>query len=146
MNRLRRAGLSFVSAITAELLVAAVLAARAAPGQRANELSLAFWFLLLVIPGWLLALPILLSFPRTDGWRLWLLALLGISIGPAFLVVLGLTFNVHYSLHPTSFWPPLRYDIMGMALAISSLSTVFYIGALKWFERPAATSMTEDNG
>ena len=145
MTRLGRVGVSALGALAAELLVAAVLAARTAPGQRANEFSLAVYFLYLVVPGWVLALPILLSFRNASGWRLWVQALLGCALGPVFLIVVGLAFDLHYSLHRTSFWPPFRYDIMGMALAISSLSTFFYLGAVKWFEHASTASKVEND-
>ena len=140
MTRLRRVGLSLSSALAAEIIVALGGSLAAERGSRGNHFALAIYYLSLVLPAWLLVVPVVLTFDRTDGWRVWVLACIGLPWGPVFLTLVALALNMHYSLHPTRIWPPVRYDILGISLAISSLATVFYLTWLLRSDAAAAAS------
>lgn len=143
MTRWQRVAVSFASAMAADVLVAAVQAAPHPIGRPGASLVAALYFLLLVLPVWLFSLPILLWFNRLDGWRLWALAAIGLLLGPVCLSLLGFTLQLYYHIQRSSFWPPFRYDILGVALAISALSTIFYLGTLTFFDRRSPSSRTQ---
>ncbi len=144
MTRLRRVAVSFASAIAADVIVAVVLCALrpSPPSQHAVELT-AIYFLYLVIPVWLLALPILLSFNRLDGWRLWALAVIGVLLGPVGLKLGQFTSDLYFHIGQPWVWSPLPYDVLSIALGISALSTIFYLGTLTIFHRRSRSPRTE---
>jgi hypothetical protein len=136
MTRWKRAGLSFASAIAAELLVClAVFWWNNHSARWLGFLGFVSFTSVLVVPGWLLALPFLIFLKRTDRWHLGLLALIGVLVGPS--IVLGLDVWSWLS-SPTSLFTifaPWLY----MATAISAIATTLYLTALKLFCRPTQT-------
>jgi hypothetical protein len=136
MTRWKRVGLSFASAVIAEIMTALAINI---PGGRHLFLEHIFGFIyfasFLVIPGWLLALPVLLFLKRTDGWHLGLMALIGISIGP--FIDLGMDLWSFLS-SPTAIFN-IYLPWLYMATAISAIATALYLTALKLFSNPTPT-------
>jgi hypothetical protein len=85
-------------------------------------------FLLFAFPGWLLALPFVLLIRDAEGFRAWLILVLGSAIGPAVLLTWTLL-----ATHGT----PVDWNANGsavlMAFVIGLLTTLFYIALLKRF-------------
>jgi hypothetical protein len=136
MTRWKRVGLSFASAIAAELLVClAVFWWNNHSAQWLGFLGFMSFTSVLVVPGWLLALPFLIFLKRTDAWHLGLMALIGVLIGP--FIVLGLDVWSWLS-SPTSLFT-IFVPWLYMATAISAVATAFYLTSLKLFSRPTQT-------
>jgi hypothetical protein len=122
MTKLSRVILSFVSAISSDLIVGLIACFN---NSRSTWLSAFVSFLyfssLLVIPGWFISLPIVLSIKRFDGWRIWLQLAIGSAIGPVVILSLALYSNFtspQLAAHDTFFY---------FAAAISFLSTALYL-------------------
>ncbi len=122
MTKLARAILSLVSAISSDLIVDSVTYFYAPRGTRLSAFEGFLYFSsFLVIPGWLISLPIVLSINRFDGWRLWVQLAIGSVIGPLVILSIGLYSNFtspNLAGHDSLFY---------LAAAISSLSTVLYL-------------------
>jgi hypothetical protein len=136
MTGWKRVGLSFASAVIAEITTA--LAVSISGGRHLffeHIFGFIYFASFLVIPGWLLALPVLLFLRRTDGWHLGLMALIGISIGP--FIDLGMDLWSFLSSPTAAFniYLPWLY----MATAISAVATALYLTALKRFSHPTPT-------
>ena len=129
ISRMKRVGLSFLSALIAELVVDVAITAADHSGVN-GLLAGVIGFSMFVIPGWLLSLPLVLAFDRADGWRAWLLGICGTLLGPAIIFVLALVAKVEEG---TPFDYPLPWA--AMALAIALCSTVLYLSAFKHYSR-----------
>jgi hypothetical protein len=142
LTRWKRVAFSLLSAIFAELLLALAISI---PGGKhlfyERIVVFTFFATSLVIPGWLLSLPFLLVIRKTDGWRLGLMAFIGISIGP--IIDLGMDLWSFLSSPTAAFnvYLPWLY----MATAISTIATALYLTALKLFSRPTHTPATQTN-
>lgn len=104
-------------------------------------LTVLFMIALLVItvlPWWLLALPMVLSIHRTDGWRLWLFGICGSLIGPA-LAALFLMLMVAVGKSPaySVFADPQALILFPITLIPSALATGIYLSILKLSSRKA---------
>jgi hypothetical protein len=138
MSRWKRVVLSLASALGAQLIVGFVQCARGTRGALLEGLIVFMWFgAFLVIPGWIIALPIVLSFKRIDGWRIWIQALLGCLIGPLIMGLIGL-FSV-LTRPPTTTWAPGTISFVYLAAAISILATAIYLTTVKLSVRTAQT-------
>ena len=47
-------------------------------------------YLFFALPGWFLALPLVIYFKNANGWRIWAILAIGTAIGPCFLLCLAL--------------------------------------------------------
>jgi hypothetical protein len=130
MSRIKRVGLSLVSAFASELLVVLAFTARDPRDGVKGILALLFAFSIFVVPGWLLSLPMVLIFDRIDRWRLWVLAAFGASIGPLVIFVWALVGKI-------SEGDSILYfsGFAGIALVVGVVSTALYLGALRHFTR-----------
>jgi hypothetical protein len=90
--------------------------------------SSVIWFLFLVIPGWLIALPFVIFIDKADGWRFWLLVCIGICIGPAVIASLGVYMKLHF---PDGTLAPGAIEIVYLATGISTIATAIYLAVLK---------------
>ncbi len=134
MSRWKRAGLSLASALLAELLVGIAMSVQGNRSLFLDRSVVFLWFAsFLVLPGWLIALPLVLSINRTDGWRLWLLAILGTLIGPVLVGIIGLVITLNSP--PTTTWNSGALDFAYVATAISVLTTAIYLISLKALSR-----------
>jgi hypothetical protein len=87
------------------------------------------WVVLLSLPGWLLATPIVLLVKDIRGWRFWMYWAVGVCFGPALILAVawyGGTRGVSLG--------GLARDSMSvvyMAGAVSGLTTIFYLLLLR---------------
>jgi hypothetical protein len=133
MSRWKRTGLAFGSAFFSELLMSTILSLHDHSGLVGIEAGL-FAFSIFVLPGWLLSLPFILSINRIDGWRLWVLAVPGILIGPSVIAAWAIVCHVTEGESVRSF-----FDVGGVATAISFISTAIYLTAFKLSARATQT-------
>jgi len=125
MSRIKRVGLSLGSALTSELLVGAALTVRN-HGSVADAMGNVAGLSVFVIPGWLLALPLVLLFNRADGWRFWVLGMYGTLLGPGIIFAWAVACKVTEHSTIKDF-----VDMGGIAFAIAILSTAFYLSIFK---------------
>ena len=146
MSWIKRIGLWSVSVLTADFLVISPLsvilalfswgsAPRAPHGLELLQsvgdsfVSLQSSSLWLVVRGWLLVMPLILIFSRVDGWRFWTLGALATLLGPPIEIA----------------WeggPLRRGNFFIVWLAVSSLSVVSYLIALRRFSRGTIEATT----
>ena len=89
--------------------------------------------LLFALPGWLIALPFIITLKNAQGWRGWFILLIGTSIGPGFILTWGRIES------PGRFtWQGDGYALV-VSLIISFLTTVSYVLGLKFARRAIAS-------
>jgi hypothetical protein len=123
MSPLKRVGLSFVSAIFAEFAVGICLVIWKGPFLS----GLAGFASVLVLPGWILALPMVLLVRDLANGKVWTIALVGCCIGPFIM----LTIRCYGAIRGYSADFAGGTPLFLTATAISFLTTLIYIGALK---------------
>ena len=91
----RRISFSIISASLA-VVITAVCFSLAGVAGTSDRIDGVFILIMYSSPfcvaGWLIALPIILNVRRIDGWRLWVLVVLGSGIGPFIMFSIGLFF------------------------------------------------------
>ena len=89
--------------------------------------------------GWLVSIPAVLIVRNISGARFWLYWILGSSVGPVLMMLLFLAVFVVVPHGPGAQWfnPALR-PLTYFATAISSLTSLCYLGLLGWAQRRAA--------
>jgi hypothetical protein len=94
-----------------------------------------------VLPWWLLALPLVLSISRAEGWRLWFIGICGTLIGPA-LAALFLAFMIFVGKSPaySTFTDPQALILFPASLIPSAMATAIYLSILKLSSRKTLTS------
>jgi hypothetical protein len=137
-DRWRRIGLSFASAIVAEVLVAIDVAF--IDGRHLlfeHIFGFLYFASILVVPGWLLALPIILQ-QRFYNLSVWLRVLIGTLIGPTIMVGIG----IYGGLANSSGFGYSReaYNLLYIATGISFLASAIYLAALEYFSKGSAGS------
>jgi hypothetical protein len=124
---LKRLGYSFVS-----MLIAASVCGTFLEGVELHSAHFAPWEFLMAIwtvfalslPGWLLAMPIILTVRNFRGRRKWFFFAVGACIGP--IVILGLEFGDHLNHpHPGLFW--LNPGFLFLSTADSCITTWIYL-------------------
>lgn len=123
MNWLQRLLASLGAALLAELVVACFLTLL----QRSTMndfLGATIGFSLLVIPAWVLALPLVLSINRADGWRKWLLGTIGVGLGPWIILMIPLSNWIRNGMFPVD---GSTLYMGAMATAIASVATGLYL-------------------
>ena len=143
MDWIRRVVLWMLSVVMADLVViwawmiALAVFSGLSPNQESVSLSnfvggliflplLSLW---LVVPGWLLGLPVVISVQRVGGWRSWVLGAYVTALGPA---VALLFWGDRIGFNTVS-----RDDLSigGVGLAVSLLSAAFYLAVLRRLSR-----------
>jgi hypothetical protein len=81
------------------------------------------------LPGWLLAIPIVLAVRNIRGWRFWMYFVLGSSIGPVWFLGMGLYFSHTSPNYAGSVPGPI--DLYYRPAAVSSLTTLLYLLLLR---------------
>ena len=87
------------------------------------------WVVVLSVPGWLLAIPIVLLVRNIRGWRFWLYCAVGACFGPALILAAAL-----YSAVRTPNFAGFSGDSMSvvyLAGAISTVTTFLYLVMLR---------------
>ena len=138
MTRWKRVGLSFASAIIADVVVASGVMLR---DRSLIHFSFLFFssvaFLYLVIPGWLISLPIVLFIDGNTRWQLFTLATLGVLIGP--FVMLSIALYAEWTNPSHGTWAKGSIEFVYIATAISIIATTIYLTSIKLFSRPTST-------
>ena len=81
------------------------------------------------LPGWLLAIPIVLAVRNIGGWRFWMYFALGSCIGPAWFLGMALYFFLKSPTHFGSVPGPLGLYVR--PAVVSSLTTLVYLLLLR---------------
>lgn len=97
------------------------------PGTHFSVVDL-LWFiypvLVFCLPGWVLALPVVLAVTNFRGWRFWFILAVGSCIGP--IVILGLVLYSQLSdPHSGDFWAGWGFFVL--ASAVSFITTLIYL-------------------
>ena len=77
------------------------------------------------LPGWVLALPIVLLVADTKMWRAWVLLAIGSGIGPLLMLSLG----AYVSLTSTTLvvWAPEAKNLVLLSTTVSTVTTLLYL-------------------
>ena len=124
----------------ASLLLSALLFSVFADRGIPQAIRFIFQFtLFFAMPAWLLYLPVLVKFPGVTRRQLWILAIAGILIGPASLIAWNIILpSPAQSTHSFSVGDVVwrgRGLMMMQAAIVGSLTTVFYLAALRLLQR-----------
>lgn len=93
------------------------------------------------IPGWLIALPVVLMVRNTRGWRFFAYWAVGSCIGPALIYVVALlAFHGFAGFRSAA---PEANDFLYLSAAISCLATILYLLLLRRSEAHAARELLE---
>jgi hypothetical protein len=87
------------------------------------------WLVVLSLPGWLLAIPVVLLVTNIDGWRFWMYLAIGICFGPA-LIFAASWFAATRGLSLAGFAGG-SMSLVYIAGAVSGLATLFYLFLLR---------------
>lgn len=87
------------------------------------------WVVILSLPGWLLAIPVVLLVRYTYGWRFWMYWALGTCVGPA--LILGVALYSALRAPNLEGFPGDSMSVVYLAGAISFLSTLLYLLLLR---------------
>lgn len=98
------------------------------------------WVVAFSLPGWLLAIPIVLLIKNIGGWRFWMYWLIGSCFGPALILAVGLNNGLRSTNFDLFFHNAM--SMMRLAAPISCLTTLLYLLLLRRGQARAA--MQED--
>lgn len=84
------------------------------------------WVIVLSLPGWALAVPIVVLVTNIRGWRFWMWWAIGICLGPALVMVVAL-----YSGPGFGGLPGSSMSAVYLAAAVSGLTTLIYLLLLR---------------
>ena len=87
------------------------------------------WVVLLSVPGWLLAIPIVLLVRNIRGWRFWVYCAIGACFGPALILAVAL-FSAVRAPNFAGF-PGDSMSVVYMAGAVSTVTTLLYLVKLR---------------
>ena len=98
------------------------------------------WVMVLSLPGWALAIPVVLLVRNIRGWRFWMYWAVGTCLGPAIILAEGL----HSAIRGPSFagFPENSMSLVYLAGAISALTSLIYLVLLRRAQAQAATPAT----
>jgi hypothetical protein len=101
-----------------------------------------YFTLMWSIPGWIIAVPVVLLVGNYSGWRMWLWGAVGCCIGPALL--LGLAAFSYLTEPLLAGFAPGSWKFLLMAGAVSSITTVAYLTLVKR-SLPSASQLAAPN-
>lgn len=100
------------------------------------------WVLLLSLPGWVVAIPVVLLVRNIRGWRFWMYWGLGIAFGPALIYAV----SVYSAFREQNFESSAMGSVSSVAMAgaVSGLTALFYLlllrrGQMEPCEEPSET-------
>jgi len=98
-------------------------------GLLISALGFSTWVIVLSVPGWLLAIPVVLLVRNVRGWRFWMYFALGACFGP--VLILGVEF--YSAVRGMSFegFPSHSMSVVYMAGAVSTSTTLLYLLLLR---------------
>ena len=128
-SRWKLVGLSLLSLAAVEITVSTAFACFSPPQAHwwIGIYSWLFVISLFAVPGWLIALPILLFTPNIEGRRVYILACIGTLIGPATIGAINLCVWLVDRNAGTDF----GWGFVLIATVISALTTSIYLTFLK---------------
>lgn len=141
----RRLLYSLASVIAAIIVICTfiqILEAFAGPkfhGIRGEFLASIVDFLFFSLPGWLLAVPLVLVTRNIGGWRFWMYWAIGSAIGP--LMILGIALYSFLTSPKSSAFASGSITFAYFAAAVSSLTTFFYLLSLREAQRQSRQSV-----
>lgn len=94
------------------------------------------WVITLSLPGWVLAIPMVLLVRNIAGWRFWMYWAIGICFGPAMILAVGF----YSAARGMSFagFPGNYASTVYLAGAVSGLSSLIYLLLLRRAQARAA--------
>lgn len=101
--------------------------------------------MMFALPAWCLYLPFVIAFKNAEGWRMWIILVSGILIGPA-SIALWCLIQLKAGGDPYKIWhgePPINMGgivCMDLSLIVGFLTTSFYVIALKTLLKTAAAA------
>jgi hypothetical protein len=133
VNAITRVVLWFAALLLSALLFSAL------PGRGLPNLFIMRITLIFALPAWLLYLPLVVAYSNATGRELRNLLIVGFLIGPASLAALA-AINLLRGMSFQSVWngDPLTGGMAGMmscAVIVGSLTTIFYVIALRFLQR-----------
>jgi hypothetical protein len=113
------------AAVTAREILANAHGRISATGLLIAALGFGTWVVVFSVPGWLMAIPIVLLVRNIRGWRFWMYFALGACFGP--VLILGVGF--YSAVRGMSFegFPGHSMSVVYIAGAVSSLTTLLYL-------------------
>jgi hypothetical protein len=98
------------------------------------------WVIIVSLPGWALAIPIVLLVKDIRGWRFWMYWGIGICFGPALVLAVA----VFAATRGISFagFPGNSMSVVYIAGAVSGLTTLIYLLFLRRAQTRAATRVS----
>jgi hypothetical protein len=94
------------------------------------------WVMVLSLPGWALAIPVVLLVRNICGWRFWMYWATGVCFGPAIVLAVALYSAV---LGPSfAGFPESSMSVVYVAGAVSGLTTLIYLLLLRHGQARAA--------
>jgi hypothetical protein len=95
--------------------------------------------LIFCIPGWLLAVPIVLAATDFRGWRVWFFLAVGSCIGP--IVILGFAaYGQLIDPHSGGAWANGSGGFLILAAAVSFITTLIYLLLIRAVPLPRASN------
>jgi hypothetical protein len=91
------------------------------------------WVIMLSLPGWALAIPIVLLVKNIYGWRFWMYWVIGLCLGPAIILAVALYTGPGLGAIPFG-----STSLVYLAAAISGLTTLLYLLRLRRAQATAA--------
>lgn len=129
-DRWKRAGLAIVSAIVAEAFVGAFIASKGSLNLWGEQMFGFLYFAsILVVPGWLVALPIILH-DRFGTLHRWQQILIGTMIGPIIVALVAIYGSLTSGAE--SSYSSVALNFVYIALGVSFLTSVIYVTTLKF--------------
>ena len=124
MKRLGRTVLSLISAILAATVVSVILQVLQyrSDSKLSGVLQFTLFEMMLVIPGWLVAIPLVLLVDTLAGWRFWFIGIVGLLIGP---VIAGIA-TIWGCGRSAQCWRDSSL-LFAAAVGVSLLTVVFYL-------------------
>jgi hypothetical protein len=127
-TRWKRLAISLLCVFLASMLCSLALAAQSGFALKAF-LQNVFYFgsvtFFCSLPGWFIAIPVVLFVSNFSGWRFWAMLALGAGIGPFVMLAIEVYFQVT-SPNPSHYAPEAR-NLVFLATAVSALTTAFYL-------------------
>ena len=87
------------------------------------------WVVVLALPGWLLATPLVLLVRNISGWRFWMYLAIGLCFGPA--LILAVEFYSAARSPNVAGFPGSSMSIVYFAAAVSGLASLIYLLLLR---------------
>jgi hypothetical protein len=96
------------------------------------------WVMVLSLPGWALAIPVVLLVRNIRGWRFWMYWAIGICFGPAIILAVAFYSAARGASIGFAGFPENSMSVVYVAGAVSGLTTLIYLFLLRHGQAVAA--------